>query len=66
MGYGFVFFFFKKKLKLFYLITRGKGLADFLKGWARWMEYLYPAVEVVVTDKAVFKGIGAVEAAVSL
>ncbi|KAI9810217.1 MAG: hypothetical protein M1826_003693 [Phylliscum demangeonii] len=34
-------------------------------GWARWMEWRYP-VEVVVTDPAVFKGVGLVEAAMSL
>ncbi|KAI9786373.1 MAG: hypothetical protein M1816_008034 [Peltula sp. TS41687] len=35
-------------------------------GWARWMHWMYPAVQVVVTDQAAFKGIGAVEAATSL
>ncbi|KAI9887549.1 MAG: hypothetical protein M1823_000640 [Watsoniomyces obsoletus] len=34
-------------------------------GWARWMEWRYP-VEVVITNKAAFKGTGAVVAAASL
>ncbi|KIW28256.1 uncharacterized protein PV07_07935 [Cladophialophora immunda] len=34
-------------------------------GWKQFMEWKYP-VEIVVTSKAAFKGIGAVEAAASL
>jgi len=34
-------------------------------GWKQYMEWNYP-VEIVVTNKAAFKGIGAVEAAASL
>lgn len=35
-------------------------------GWARFMEWKYPDVEVVVTSERTFKGAGAVEAAASL
>ncbi|KAL2441503.1 hypothetical protein ABEF95_015195 [Exophiala dermatitidis] len=34
-------------------------------GWKQFMEWKYP-VEIVVTNKAVFRGVGAVEAAASL
>lgn len=34
-------------------------------GWKQYMEYNFP-VEVVVTNKAAFKGVGAIEAAASL
>ncbi|CAO1600400.1 MAG: hypothetical protein LQ349_005200 [Xanthoria aureola] len=35
-------------------------------GWARFMEWKYPDLEVVVTSQKAFKGAGAVEAAASL
>ncbi|KAL8904319.1 MAG: hypothetical protein Q9171_007093 [Xanthocarpia ochracea] len=35
-------------------------------GWAKFMEWKYPNIEVVVTSKKTFKGTGAVEAAASL
>jgi hypothetical protein len=43
------------------LIGLTKGL-----GWAKFMEWKYPSVEVVVTSKKLFKAAGAVEAAASL
>ncbi|KAL8787082.1 MAG: hypothetical protein Q9213_002424 [Squamulea squamosa] len=35
-------------------------------GWAKFMEWKYPDVEIVVTSKNTFKGTGVVEAAASL
>ncbi|KAI4246846.1 MAG: hypothetical protein L6R42_009796 [Xanthoria sp. 1 TBL-2021] len=35
-------------------------------GWARFMEWKYPDVEIVVTSEKTFKGAGAVEAAATL
>jgi hypothetical protein len=34
-------------------------------GWAKFMEWKYP-VEIVITNKAAFKGAGAIEAAATL
>ena len=34
-------------------------------GWAKFMEWTYP-VEIVITNKAAFKGAGAIEAAATL
>lgn len=39
--------------------------ADHCTGWKQFMEWHYP-VEIVVTNKAAFKGVGAIEAAASL
>ena len=33
-------------------------------GWARWMEWMYPGMEVVVTDRKMFEGVGMAEAAI--
>lgn len=38
----------------------------FPTGWAKFMEWKYPDVEVRVTSPATFKGAGAVAAAASL
>ncbi|KAL8848070.1 MAG: hypothetical protein Q9221_006871 [Calogaya cf. arnoldii] len=35
-------------------------------GWARFMEWKHPDVEIVITSEKTFKGAGAVEAAASL
>lgn len=48
---------------------RGDGICVLMWriiGWARFMEWKYPDVEIVITSQKAFKGAGAVEAAASL
>lgn len=40
-------------------------MADWLSGWAKFMEWKYP-VEIVITNKTAFKAAGAIEAAATL
>jgi hypothetical protein len=47
-------------------MVNGRANGDGGVGWARFMEWKYPSVELVVTNKKWFNAVGAVEAAASL